>query len=89
MPYVGKRVFSNNQDTTFHDYLEHKKGIEMMKHIKSSCASNKINFLSYADFMNLTKTFSKNSNILATDIKMQTSIEDKTTSIIYYEKILI
>jgi len=88
MPCVGRRVFSNNQDTNFHDYLANKKGVEMMKYIKSSSASNKINVLSYSDFMNLTKTFSKNSNILATDIKGKMSVADTTISTIYYEKIL-
>jgi hypothetical protein len=88
MPCVGRRVFSNNQDTNFHDYLANKKGVEMMKYIKSSSASNKINVLSYSDFMNLTKTFSKNSNILATDIKEKRSVSDTTISTIYYEKLL-
>jgi hypothetical protein len=83
-----KRVFSNNNDMTFHDYLANKKGVEMMKHIKSTCKTNKINFFSYNDFMNLTRTFSKNSNILGTNINMKISMDDKTTGLIYYEKIL-
>jgi len=88
MPNIGKRVFSNNQDATFRDYLANKKGVEMMKYIKSTSKSNKIKFLSYEEFMNLTRTFSKNSNILGTDMDMKMSMEDKTTGSIYYEKIL-
>jgi hypothetical protein len=88
MPYLGKRVFSNNQDTTFRDYLTHKKGVEIMKQMKSTTNANKVNFLSYNDFMTLTKTFSKNSNILATDVQMKISVDDKTVGLIYYEKII-
>jgi len=88
MPNLGKRVFSNNQDSTFHDYLANKKGVEILKNIKSISKSNKIKFLSYNDFMNLTKTFSKNSNILGTDMNMKISMEDKTLGLIYHEKII-
>jgi hypothetical protein len=89
MPSTGKRVFANNQDITFHDYLNNKKGVEILKQIKSTTKTNtdaiKMKFLSYNDFMMLTKAFSKNSNIKKTDIH---SMNDKTTGLIYYEKII-
>jgi hypothetical protein len=87
MPLSNKRVFSNNQEVTFHDYLTHKKGVEMMKKIKSVPYCDKLQVLSYNDFMILTKTFSKNSNIIGTDMNTKTTIHDKTTGLIYYEKI--
>jgi len=87
MPSLGKRVFSNNQDTTFHDYLRNKKGTEIIKNIKSGTTCNKVNFLSYNDFTILSRTFSRNSNILSTNIESKTSIDDKTIGLIYYEKI--
>lgn len=86
MTQSGKRIFSNNQDNTFHDYLSHKKGVEMVKQLKST--NSKIKFLSYNDFTILTKTFSKNSNIIGTDIQKKRSIDDKTVGLIYYEKII-
>lgn len=86
MPSSSKRVFSNNQDNSFHDYLINKKGVEMVKNLKAT--SNKIKFLSYNDFTILTKAFSKNSNIIATDIETNRSMNDKTTGLIYYEKIV-
>lgn len=89
MPIVGKRIFSNNQDTiTFHDYLRDKKGTEIIKQLKSASSCNKIKFLSYNDFIMLTRSFSRNSNILNTNLKNKTSIDDKTIGLIYYEKII-
>lgn len=89
MPSIGKRVFANNQDITFHDYLSNKKGVEMLKQLKSTTKTNtntnKIKVLSYNDFMMLTKAFSKNSNIKITDIH---SMNDNTIGLIYYEKII-
>uniref|UniRef100_A0A6C0BAD2 Uncharacterized protein n=1 Tax=viral metagenome TaxID=1070528 RepID=A0A6C0BAD2_9ZZZZ len=85
MPCVGKRVFSNNQDTTFHNYLKNKKGIEIIKQLKSNSNSNKIKFLSYDDFITLTHAFSKNANIIHTSNHL--SINNKTHNLIYYEKI--
>jgi hypothetical protein len=86
MTYFSKRVFSNNQDTTFHDYLTNKKGVQMAKTFKS--VNDKSTFLSYNDFTILTKTFSKHSNIIGTDLQMNRSIDDKTIGLIYYEKII-
>lgn len=87
MPSLGKRVFSNNQDTTFHDYLRNKKGTEIIKNLKSIAGCNRVNFLSYNDFLMLSRTFSRNSNILSTNIENKISIDDKTVGLIYYEKI--
>lgn len=87
MPSLGKRVFSNNQDTSFHDYLRNKKGIEIIKNLKSSTTCNKVKFLSYNDFTMLSRTFSRNSNILSTNIENNRSIDDKTIGLIYHEKI--
>lgn len=87
MPSLGKRVFSNNQDISFHDYLRNKKGIEIIKNLKSSTTCNKVKFLSYNDFTTLSRTFSRNSNILSTNIEKNRSIDDKTMGLIYYEKI--
>lgn len=86
MPSLGKRVFSNNQDTSFHDYLRNKKGTEIIKNLKSGTC-NKVNFLSYDDFTMLSRAFSRNSNILSTNIENKRSIDDKTIGLIYYEKI--
>ena len=83
MSCLKKRVFSNNQDTTFHNYLKNKKGTEIIKQLRSS--SNKIKFLSYDDFITLTRTFSKNANIINTYNHLSAS--NKTHNLIYYEKI--
>jgi len=83
MSCFKKRVFSNNQDTTFHNYLKNKKGTEIIKQLKSS--GNKIKFLNYDDFITLTHSFSKNANIMNTS--NQLSANNKIHNLIYYEKI--
>ena len=93
MQCIGKRVFSNNQDTTFHNYLKNKKGTEIIKQLKSNSNSNsnfnsnsnKIKFLSYDEFITLTRAFSKNANIIHTSNHL--SINNKIHNLIYYEKI--
>ena len=96
---LRKRIFSNNSDMTFGEYLVSKKGIEIIKSLKSQHQINfktrdlkiedyKINsYLSYNDFINLTKTFFSNSYKNATNCKAPQSINDSKTSFICYEKI--
>ena len=84
----GKRLFSSNNDITFNDYLSNKKGTEIIKQIKSNDGLLNMRFLSYNDFNMLIKAYSKNSNILQTNIQSNVSINDKTKDLIYYEKIV-
>jgi hypothetical protein len=83
---MNRRVFSTNQDTNFRDYIDNKKGQTIIKDAKS--VSNKLPFLSYYDFTILAKTFSKNANIMNVDVHSFSSMNDKTTGLIYYEKIV-
>ena len=88
MSLSGNRPFSNNHDITFNDYLSNKKGTEIIKQLKSNINLSKVKFLSYNDFNVLTKAYSKNSNMVKTNIQSNTSINDKTKGLIYYEKIV-
>ena len=85
---MSRRVFSTNQDTNFRDYIHNKKGQAIIKHAKSVSNTNKLPFLSYYDFVILAKTFSKNANIMNVDVHSFSSLNDKTTGLIYYEKIV-
>jgi len=85
----GKRIFTNNQETNFHDYLNYKKGKEMIKHRNSVGIDRraKLSGLNYHDFMTLVRAFSKHSNIQTWDIANYSSMQQKTHALIYYEKI--
>lgn len=54
-----KTIFSKNNEINFNDYLKNKKGIEIIKNIQSKSTTQKVleRFLSYQDFILLTKTY--------------------------------
>lgn len=53
---MGSRPFANNNNINFNDYINNKKSIEKLKNIQSQ-NRNLNQFLSYSDFIQLTKTF--------------------------------
>lgn len=85
----NKRVFATNNDINFNDYLQNKNGIEIIKNIKSKKHINQdINkFVSYNEFITLTKTFYK---YLLTNkhISIPNSILESRTSFIVYHELL-
>lgn len=89
---MGRRIFSHDNDTNFNDYLSNKKNIQIINNLKSLKKLNKnylvvnnndiISYLSYNDFLLLSKTFYKNSNLIFSNCKSPESIVDGKTSFI-------
>ena len=93
---LRRRIFSNETDISFDEYLSSKKGIEILKTMKNQLKNNRnvriennniISYLSYNDFLNLSKTFFNNVNKINTNCNTPFSISNAKTSYICYEKI--
>lgn len=93
---LRRRVFSNETDMSFDEYLSSKKGIEILKTMKNQLKNNRnvkiqnnniISYLSYNDFLNLSKTFFNNTYKKDTNCNAPFSISNIKTSYICYEKI--
>jgi hypothetical protein len=90
------RIFSKNNDISSNNYLKNKKNKVILTNLKTnnnntnnvSINNNKIvSFLSYNDFLNITQTFYKFSN-LNKNYKAPQKIIDLKTSFIFYNKFL-
>lgn len=84
----SKRVFSHNTDINFNDYLKNKNGIEIIKNIKTKKNHQISFFVSYAQFITLTKTYFKYYKQNCLGISKLKNIYDSNTSFIFYQNML-
>lgn len=84
---MGSRPFANNNNINFNDYINNKKSIEKLKNIQSQ-NRNLNQFLSYSDFIQLTKTFYKYSNVLSEIINEPLLLYDSPNSTIIYNNVI-
>ncbi len=82
-----KKFFSNNDDTSYNDFLKIKKGREMIKKEISNKRYNLNTFINYETFLILTKTFYDNLN-KRYKYAPPVSITNSNTSYINYKSIL-
>ena len=82
-----KRVFSNNNDINYQDYMNLKKGINMIKNQKSIGRQRIQRFLSYQDFIILTRTFFLYSQKQRNLFKAPFTIYQATISKVSFNKI--
>jgi hypothetical protein len=81
-----KRVFSNNKDINYQDYMNNKKGIALI-HYQKSIGRQKMNrFLSYQEFLILTRTFFLYSQKHRNLLKAPFTIYQATISKVSYDK---
>ena len=85
-----KRVFANNNNLNFNDYLKYKNGREIIKNIRTKTNSNKnINiFLNYEKFILLTKAYFKYFTREEPIIGIPVDIYNSNVSFIVYESLL-
>ena len=93
------RIFAKNNDVTYNDYVKNIKGKTILTNLKTKNANANVNnnvtinnkkivsFLSYNDFLNITQTFYKFSN-LKKKYKSPQKIIDLKTSFLFYNKFL-
>ena len=94
---LRRRIFSNENDLTFNEYLSSKKGIEILKNLKFNNKKNRdvkidnnnniISYLSYNDFLTLSKSFFKNTYKNEINCNAPFSLSDAKSSYICYDKI--
>ena len=85
-------MFAHTNQINFNDYLKNKKGIEILKNIKSKNTTNRqlSHFFSYDLFITLTKTYFKFYNKKkCPNISIPTNIYNSNTSFIFYKNTLI
>lgn len=82
-----KKFFSNNNDTSYNDFLKIKKGREMIKKAISNKKYNLNTFINYETFLILTKTYYDNLN-KRYKYAPPVSITNSNTSYINYKSIL-
>ena len=86
------RVFSHKDFDNYGDYLKIKNGETQLKNKKQSTSSNKNeslrHFISYHDFLNITKAYYKHKNNHLCDFHLLTDIYNTNISFIIYQKIL-
>ena len=82
-----KKFFSNNDDTSYNDFLKIKKGREIIKNEISNKRYNLNTFINYETFLILTKTFYDNLN-KRYKYAPPVSITNSNTSYINYKSIL-
>lgn len=83
----SKRVFANEKDMNFNEYIKNKMGIEIIKNSKSK--NKEFNyFLSYDRFILLTKTYFKYIQNNSSGIMIPTNIYNTNTSFICYQSLL-
>ena len=85
----SKRLFSHNNEINFNDYLKNKKGVEILKNIKSKNDNKISNFFNYDYFITLTKSYFKFCNRTIQNISVPVNIYNSNTSFIYYQNTLI
>ena len=90
------RIFSKSNDLSCNDYIKNIKGKTILSNLKTNYSNNRtiktnnnkiISYLSYNDFLVITQTFYKYSN-LKKNYKPPQKIIDLKTSFIFYNKIL-
>ena len=90
------RIFSKNNDLSCNDYIKNIKGQTILSNLKTNSFNNRsistnsnkvISYLSYNDFLLITQTFYKFSN-LKKKYKPPQKIIDLKTSFLFYNKIL-
>ena len=82
-----KRVFSNNNHINYQDYMNNKKGIAMIQNQKSIGRQRIQRFLSYQEFMILTRTFFLYSQKHRNLLKAPFTIYQATRSKVSFHKI--
>jgi hypothetical protein len=90
------RIFSKSNDLSFNDYIKNIKGKTILSNLKTNNSNNRsirtnnnkiVSYLSYNDFLVITQTFYKFSN-LKKNYKPPQKIIDLKTSFIFYNKFL-
>jgi len=81
-----KRVFSNNENVNYIDYIKNKQGIEI---IKTTISKNKNldYFFNYNDFILLTKVYFKYNKLDDCNLVNLTSIYDANQSFVVYNQV--
>jgi len=82
-----KRVFANNNDINYQDYMNNKKGIAMIQNQKSIGRQRIQRFLSYQEFIILTRTFFLYSQKRRNLFKAPFTIYQSTVSKVSFDKI--
>jgi hypothetical protein len=82
-----KRVFANNNDINYQDYMNNKKGIAMIQNQKSIGRQRIQRFLSYQEFIILTRTFFLYSQKRRNLFKAPFTIYQATISKVSFDKI--
>ena len=82
-----KRVFSNNNDINYQDYMNNKKGIAIIQNKKSIGCQKIKRFLSYQEFIILTRTFFLYSQKKRNLFKAPFTIYQATISKVSFSKI--
>ena len=81
-----RRVFSHNSDVNFNDFLKNKKGIEIIKNMKTK-HTNFTPFQSYDLFKTITKTYYK-YQIDYSNIEIPVNIKDSKTSYLIHNDMI-
>ena len=92
------RIFSDNNNLTYNNYLKNKNGMTILKNLKTKNKnyenklfyiknSNISSYLTYSDFLNITQTFYKLSQKKYT-YKSPLKIIDLKTSFLFYNNLL-
>lgn len=82
-----RRFFSHNSDVNFNDFLKNKKGIEIIKNMKSK-NGHFLKFQNYDLFKIVTKTYYKYQTDRA-DIKIPINIAESKTSYLIHNDIIL
>lgn len=82
-----KRVFANNNDINYQDYMNNKKGIAIIQNQKSIGRQRIQRFLSYQEFIILTRTFFLYSQKRRNLFKAPFTIYQATISKVSFNKI--
>jgi hypothetical protein len=90
------RIFSKNNDLSCNDYIKNVKGKTILSNLKTNNNNSRnviinrnkiVSYLSYNDFLIITQTFYKFTN-LKKNYKSPQKIIDLKTSFVFYNKIL-
>ena len=84
----SNKYFSSKKSINFNDYLKNKKGIEILKNLKSKNVNSLDTFLSYQDFLIITKSLYNTFYIDKPCLKIPTNLDNTNTSFIIYENLL-
>ena len=81
------RVFSNDHDVDYHEYLQNKNGIEIIKNIKSKNKNLSMHyFINYQQFITLTKAYYKFIDLEKCNSYALASLFQSNTSFITYQQ---